>query len=274
VDTLFQPACTDGNGCSFTMGGWGSKCPKPQQGDLESTQPGCVRDHYFDLVFPDGVVIGDPAGNYAKWTTAQAIEDYLPAGSTPGVLTGPLVDPVLTPAGVLAGQILTLKLNAAFSCAGVFADLGIADVGFCYGAYPIPEECGGPFVGMPVNQFLVIADSAVAGHTEVLAAYGATLPDVNRAATCMNELFDGCDPNAPKISLQQIQEANLILGDVNYDRKVAASDIIYLVNYVYKGGPAPQPYVEIGDFLWDYRVVSSDIVKLVDFVLRGGSPTQ
>jgi FlaG/FlaF family flagellin (archaellin) len=273
LETIFQPACTDGNGCSFTMGGWGSKCPKPQQGDMESTQPGCVRDHYFDQVFPDGVLIGDPAGNYAKWTSALAVENYLPAGSTPGVLTGPLTDPTTTPAGVLAGQILTLKLNTAFSCAGVFADLGIADPGFCYGAYMIPAG-GGKFAGLTVNQFLAIADSAVAGHLGVLAAYGATLPDVNRAATTMNELFDGCDPLAPKISLLEIQQAGLLLGDVNKDGRVSASDIIYLANYVYKGGPEPLPYVEIGDFLWDYKVVSSDVVKLVDYVLRGGSPTQ
>jgi len=47
--------------CTFTIGGWGSKCPDPQKDWPMSTQPGCIRDHFFSQVFPSGVWIGDPA---------------------------------------------------------------------------------------------------------------------------------------------------------------------------------------------------------------------
>lgn len=75
-----------GDICTFTIGGWGSRCPDSQADDMLSTQPGCIRDHYFALVFPSGVTIGDPAGfgegnpNFysARWTSSAAVEEFLP----------------------------------------------------------------------------------------------------------------------------------------------------------------------------------------------------
>ncbi|HWR82282.1 MAG TPA: T9SS type A sorting domain-containing protein [Candidatus Deferrimicrobium sp.] len=198
---IIELACPEP--CTFTMGGWGSRCPDPQDDNLLSTQPGCIRDHYFTQVFPSGVIIGDPAGpgggqpNWyaAKWTTSAAVENYLPAGGTPGKLTADLTNPTSTPAGVLAGQILALTLNVEYSCAGIFTILGVPNAGSCYGAFVIPAGCGnGKFNGITVDSFLVIANKAVGGKTNVLNPFGATLSDVNFTATCLNELHDGCDP--------------------------------------------------------------------------------
>jgi hypothetical protein len=182
------------------MGGWGSPCPESQQGDSLSTQPGCIRDHYFSRVFPDGVLIGDPEGpgggiNWyaALWTSPSAVEAFLPAGGTPGVLTSDLTDPdstSSTPAGVLAGQILALRLNVEYSCEGIFALLDLKPGVSCYGDFIIPDDCGlGKFNGISVYSFLAIADSAVGG-LDVLGNYGATLSDLNFTATCLNELYD------------------------------------------------------------------------------------
>jgi hypothetical protein len=200
--------CNPGEYCTFTMGGWGSTCPEAQQGDSLSTQPGCIRDHYFSDVFPEGVVIGDPEGpgsgtNWysALWTTASAVEAFLPAGKTPSALTADLTDPVTTPAGVLAGQLLALRMNVEFSCEGIFADLDLLPGLACYGDFIISDDCdtsqGNEFAGMTVYAFLAIADSAVGG-LDVLDNYGATLSDLNFTATCLNEFFDDCDPFAPK----------------------------------------------------------------------------
>jgi hypothetical protein len=72
------------------------------------------------------------------------------------------VNPTSTPAGVLASQVLGLTLNVEYSCAGVFGDLGIAPSGFCYSNAIIESDCGGPFAGMTVGEFLVIANKVVA----------------------------------------------------------------------------------------------------------------
>ncbi len=192
---IYRPFC--GGFCSFTIGGWGSRCPAPQVEDPYSTQPGCIRDHYFDEVFPQGVtigVVGDPDAHFAKWTSAEAVEDFLPDGGKPGELGSDLINPTTTPAGVLASQVLGLRLNREFSCSGVFQTIGMSPTTSCYGEFVIPDDCG-KFAGLTVDEFLAIADFAVGGKLEVLEPYGASLSDVNETATCLNELYHECHLN-------------------------------------------------------------------------------
>jgi len=59
-------------------------------------------------------------------------------------------------------------------------------------------------------------------------------------------------------------------GDANGDGEVKSSDIIYLVNYVLKAGPAPLPCEAAGDANGDGEVKSSDIIYLVNYVLKAG----
>lgn len=59
-------------------------------------------------------------------------------------------------------------------------------------------------------------------------------------------------------------------GDATGNRFVDLSDIIYLVNYVFKGGPAPSPIVA-GDVNGDCDVNLSDIIFLVNYVFKGGA---
>ena len=190
--------------CSFTAGGWGSACPDPT--DVESTQPGCIRGLYFAQVFPNGVSIGDPSGipgapNFyaAKWTTSAAVEAFLPAGGTSRALRRDLIDPTTTPAGNLAGQVLALRMSREYSCAGIFASVGLQSAPTCYGVYVIPSSCG-KFAGLTVDRFLALADSAVGGRTEVLTPYGATLADVTVTASCLNLKFDNCDATVPVLA--------------------------------------------------------------------------
>jgi hypothetical protein len=180
--------------CSYTIGGWGSGCPTPQQDRPESTQPGCIRDHFWDDVFPDGVMIGDTTGaSYgAVFTSAAAVEAFLPSGGKAMPFDQDYMNPTgKTSAGVLASQVLALKLNREYSCAGVFEELDLVPVTLCYGAYLIPEDCG-VFEGMTVDEFLALADQVLAGDTSVLDPYGATVSDVNFTATCLNEAFVDC----------------------------------------------------------------------------------
>jgi hypothetical protein len=180
--------------CSYTIGGWGSGCPTPQQDRPESTQPGCIRDHFWDDVLPDGIMIGDTTGaSYgAVFTSAAAVEAFLPAGGKAMPLSADYVNPTgKISAGVLASQVLALKLNREYSCYGVFEILELLPVTLCYGIYMIPAECG-VFEGMTVDEFLALADQVLAGDTSVLDPYGAKVSDVNFTATCLNELFNDC----------------------------------------------------------------------------------
>ncbi|MGB2805138.1 MAG: C25 family cysteine peptidase [Candidatus Zixiibacteriota bacterium] len=62
-----------------------------------------------------------------------------------------------------------------------------------------------------------------------------------------------------------------IAGDVTGDLVVDVADVIFLVNYLYKFGPAPDP-PERGDVNQDSEVTLADIVYLINYLYRAGPP--
>jgi len=167
-------------------------------------------DNYFSQVFDDTVGIGDPMGIggdpnsfAAVWTNPGVIEVFLPAGKTAGALTADEVNPLVTDAGVFAGQLLALRLNREFSCAGIFTDVGLAALVWCYGTFVIPDSCDASandaFEGMTVDRFLALADSAVGGgpaSEAVLTDYGVTFAEISQTAGNLNLAFHNCSPPA------------------------------------------------------------------------------
>jgi hypothetical protein len=63
----------------------------------------------------------------------------------------------------------------------------------------------------------------------------------------------------------------VIRGDVNADGIINVGDVVYLVNYLYKGGSEPCP-VEAGDVTSDGIVNVGDVVYLVNYLYKGGDP--
>ncbi|MCX8057297.1 MAG: Cys-Gln thioester bond-forming surface protein, partial [Ignavibacteria bacterium] len=169
-DTLswFTPQPCDLTGyITYTQGGWSSP---------STSVPGKLRDLYFSTVFPSGLVVG---GNYTiTLTSATAVKNFLPQGGTAGPLTQNYVNPLTTSAGVLAGQIVALKLNVMFNAAGYL------------GGNPVPLGDlyikQGPFTGWKVSQFLSFAEQVLGGGP----LGGFTYSQINDAATAINENFD------------------------------------------------------------------------------------
>jgi hypothetical protein len=62
-------------------------------------------------------------------------------------------------------------------------------------------------------------------------------------------------------------------GDVNRDGVVNILDISFLIDYLYGGGPAPEP-LERGDLNNDGAVNLLDITRLIDFLYMGGDPIE
>jgi hypothetical protein len=60
-------------------------------------------------------------------------------------------------------------------------------------------------------------------------------------------------------------------GDINGDGIINVEDIVYLVSYLYRGGPAPDP-LWVGDCNCDGIVNVGDIVYLVSYLYREGPP--
>lgn len=60
-------------------------------------------------------------------------------------------------------------------------------------------------------------------------------------------------------------------GDANKDNITNIADVIFLVNYLYRSGEAPDP-VDLGDVNCDTIVNVGDLVYLVNYLFRGGDP--
>lgn len=60
-------------------------------------------------------------------------------------------------------------------------------------------------------------------------------------------------------------------GDADGSGEIAAGDIVFLVNYVFKGGPPPAPYKALADVNCSGSATSSDIIALVNFVFKSGT---
>jgi hypothetical protein len=59
-------------------------------------------------------------------------------------------------------------------------------------------------------------------------------------------------------------------GDVNSDFAVNVSDAVFVINYVFIGGEAPEPLIA-GDTNCDGAVNVSDAVYIINYVFIGGS---
>jgi hypothetical protein len=62
-----------------------------------------------------------------------------------------------------------------------------------------------------------------------------------------------------------------VAGDANCDGEVNVGDVVYIINYVFRGGPAPVPYMA-GNANGDAEVNIGDAVYLINYIFNGGPP--
>ncbi|MCK4223809.1 MAG: dockerin type I repeat-containing protein [candidate division Zixibacteria bacterium] len=60
-------------------------------------------------------------------------------------------------------------------------------------------------------------------------------------------------------------------GDANGDGVWDIGDVVFLINYLYKGDPPPFP-LDAGDANCDGVVDIGDVVYLINYLFRGGDP--
>ena len=67
-------------------------------------------------------------------------------------------------------------------------------------------------------------------------------------------------------------EPAYIAGDTDQSGAINSADIIYLVVYVFKSGPAPLPIEAAGDVDGSGVVNSADLIYLVNYIFKSGPP--
>jgi hypothetical protein len=64
---------------------------------------------------------------------------------------------------------------------------------------------------------------------------------------------------------------SVLCGDVNHDGVVNIGDAVYILNWLFKSGPAPMPSMCVGDVNNDDRVDLGDAVYILNWLFKSGS---
>lgn len=173
ADFGYKPAPPPPSGpfTTYTQGGWGAK--------PSGNNPGALLARNFTPVFPQGVSIG---GTYfLQFTSASAVQGFLPQGGTAGRLTASAVNPTRSSAGVFAGQLLAATLSVGFSNAGI-TRAGLAGL----------TVQSGPLAGYTVSQVLQVCNKVIGGGS---LPPGVSLSDLNNTLDNINQNFDNGTSN-------------------------------------------------------------------------------
>ena len=177
-DPLNPVPCADTSGTgsftTYTQGGWGAS--------PSGSNPAALLAAKFSTVYPGGsVAVG--GGKLITFTSASAIQAFLPQGGSPGVLTATATNPTSTSAKVFAGQVLALRLSVDFSNAGI-TRAGLANL----------KVASGRLAGYTVGQVLSLANAVLGGNTGALPS-GLSVSGLNGIVDAINNNFDNGTTN-------------------------------------------------------------------------------
>jgi len=85
----------------------------------------------------------------------------------------------------------------------------------------------------------------------------------------------GAEPNNGKTVMERIlgwfglSKPSFLHGDANGDQVIDLADVVFLINYLYKGDIPPNP-LEAGDANCDGNVDLADVVYLINYLYKGG----
>ncbi|MBO8167082.1 MAG: hypothetical protein H0Z25_07695 [Kosmotoga sp.] len=181
ITIIPEPPTGGGDGhVTYTPGGWGA----PPHGN----NPGAYLHANFSAAFPGGLTIGvEGVGRYVRFTDAQAITDYLPAGGTPATISTFYVNPATSALGnELVTQMVALALNIGFDLYDPdFAPSTLNLAGLVLSYPPAVPPSERYMEGMTVAEIMALANQILAGES---TAY--TPSQVTDVITIINENFD------------------------------------------------------------------------------------
>jgi hypothetical protein len=83
--------------------------------------------------------------------------------------------------------------------------------------------------------------------------------------------FIAFDGELADTMIVQITVADYVCGDVDASQEVDIDDVVYLIAYIFSGGPEPVPY-ESGDVNCSTGVDIDDVVYMIAYIFSGGPP--
>lgn len=106
--------------------------------------------------------------------------------------------------------------------------------------------------------------------TDLMDMYGPVIDTIDKVYTVSWRY--NADPVTRTIyGVVTLIGQGVVDGDANGDLNVNLADVVYIINYIFKGGPEPDP-LSVADANCDGAVNLADAVYLVAYIFRGGPP--
>ncbi len=110
--------------------------------------------------------------------------------------------------------------------------------------------------GNPETDLKVFRWDESLGRWEFVGGHVDTI--LNEVVTCIHGL-----------GMYALFTTSAIRGDADGNGSISVADAVYLVNYIFKGGPAPDP-LGSGDANCDGTINVADAVYLINYIFKGG----
>ncbi len=136
-------------------------------------------------------------------------------------------------------------------------------VGYCHMSEPQCENAWANSIGWQDAMF----DYMNQTYT-VKEAFDMAIADYPMCFDCMR--FVG-DDDLSVVPVVTRCEPEFIRGDANGDGEIDIGDVVYLINYIFTGGPAPEP-LEAGNVDCEEGIDISDVIYLINYLFLGGPP--
>ncbi|MCJ7458592.1 MAG: dockerin type I repeat-containing protein [candidate division Zixibacteria bacterium] len=214
--------------------------------------PGAPDTVYFTTKY-NGLFYPLPSGPGLAFIHINFFNDDSVAGiSAPFIFSGPVVYDSTTFRDSRVNYMLYKNVNETL----------IGSNKVLLSAIPVTEHIIGPGRGyLATLCFRVIGDT---GHVVVDTAF---FPPSNHLTFVTSEP-EGYTPIFIKGVLPVVAYKP---GDANHDMTVNVTDVIFLINYLFKNGPPPYPFVAADvNASCDINVV--DVIYLINYLFKGGPP--
>jgi len=134
--------------------------------------------------------------------------------------------------------------------------------------------------GSPVEGAFVYAEASgevkgfARSSTEGGYVINGLLPGTYTVSASKVMYHDGSYPDpvvvgSGKVSGIDIELPPIQVGEVTGDEVINAADVVFLIDYLYKNGPAPEPLMT-GDVNCDEVINSADVVYLINYLFKEG----
>ncbi len=166
--------CEEEENCVFrtqTQGGWGAT--------PNGNNPAMYLQNHWAACFPNGITVGCASNHTLTLTSSTAVKNFLPSGSTAGMLPSDKVNPGGTYSNVLAGQLVAAVIN-------ITVDACDPDFSEATGWSGDLSYAGGDFAGMSVAEVIDAANQFIGG-----CGGSYTAVQFNEALTLFNENYTG-----------------------------------------------------------------------------------